>query len=101
MTTKYAIKNPNTQEYEQYEDRAVAMQKFCEYAIDTYINHYNHGSPWTMVNVLEDGSEQWFAPTGEQILSPDEQRALALEAVANLPKGFMVSGEVPMTTLGE
>ena len=96
MTTLIAIKNPATQEYERYADRDVALAKFCEYAIDTYINHYNSGSAWTVVQMLEDGSEQWFAPTGEQILSPEEAKA---EASRQMPRGFMVTGEIPTTTL--
>lgn len=53
--------------------------KLAELAAQTYINHYCSGMAYTIVDVNDDGSEKWYAPTGAEIMQPEELQEAILD----------------------
>lgn len=95
MTIKYAFIDPDTREYGFTESREELQSKLAEFAARVYVNHYCNGAPYTLVEVQEDGSEKWYSPTGEQVMSPSE-----IEAQMKKMQAFANAGEIPVTILG-
>jgi hypothetical protein len=95
MTIKYAYLHPQTREYLYAETREALQNALAHHASQTYINFYCNGQPYTIVEVQEDGSEKWYAPTGEQVMT-----AVELEAQMQQLQSFANAGEIPVSILG-
>jgi hypothetical protein len=95
MTIKYAYIHPDTREYQYVDTREALQDALAKYAAETYVNHFCNGSPFTVVEVQEDGSEKWYAPTGEQVMTPAE-----VEAKIKQLESFENAGEIPVSILG-
>ena len=95
MTIKYAYLHPITREYLFTESKEELQSALATFAAQVYADHYCNGSPYTIVKVLEDGSEQWFSPTGDQVMSPAE-----IEAEIKHQQSFVNAGEIPVSVLG-
>lgn len=95
MAIKYAYLHPYTREYLYTESREELQSKLAEFAAEVYVNHYCNGQPYTVVDVQEDGSEKWYAPTGEQVMT-----ALEIETQIKQMQSFATAGEIPVTMLG-
>jgi hypothetical protein len=95
MTIKYAYIHPYTREYLYTESKEELQNALAQFAAQVYTEHYCNGALYTLVEAQEDGSEKWFSPTGESILSPAEieQRIKHLQSFAN-------AGEIPVSILG-
>lgn len=94
MKTKFAYIHPTTREYLYTEDRNELLSQLAQFAAETYQNHYCNGQLFTFVEVAEDGSEKWYAPTGEQIMSPTE-----LEAKMRHMQSFIDAVQIPVSNL--
>lgn len=94
MSIKYAYIHPQTREYLYTESRDELKAALAQFAAQTYIDHYCNGQAYTLVSVQEDGSEQWYSPTGDQVMSPAELEAeiQRIQALANV-------GQIPVTLL--
>jgi hypothetical protein len=95
MTIKYAYLNPTTREYLYVETREALQDALAQQAAETYVSHYCNGEPYTVVEVLEDGSEKWYTPTGEARMTAAE-----IEAKIKAAESFANAGEIPQTLLG-
>lgn len=95
MTIKYAYIHPTTREYLYAETREQLQDALAGHAAQTYIEHYCNGEPFTVVEVLEDGSEKWYSPTGEERMT-----AAQLEAKIKAAQSFVNVGEIPQTIIG-
>jgi hypothetical protein len=71
------------------------LDELAKHAAETYVNHYCNGSPYTLVETQEDGSEKWYAPDGTPVLS-----AADIEAKMKQMKSFQNAGVIPVTTIG-
>lgn len=58
MTTKYALLNPATGEYEYFDSEADIKIKLAERALTFYITH-GHGVAYSIVTTDENGWETW------------------------------------------
>lgn len=94
MTIKYAYLHPITREYLYTDSQEELKDVLAGFAAQTYIEHYCNGQPYTLVETQEDGSEKWFSPTGEQVMSAAEMKA-AIKRVESMIK----VGEIPTTIL--
>ncbi len=92
MTIKYAYIHPYTREYLYAESREELQSKLAEFAAQVYRDHYCNGQLFTFVETLEDGAEKWYAPTGEQTMSPGDIE----EMVKRL---YVHVGQIPSTLL--
>lgn len=95
MTIKYAYIHPITREYLYAETREALQDSLAQHAAETYVSHYCNGQPYTIIEVQEDGSEKWYAPTGEQVMTAAE-----LEAKMRQLQSFANAGEIPVSILG-
>jgi hypothetical protein len=95
MTIKYAYIHPITREYIYTETREQLQDALAQHAAQVYADHYCNGQPYTIVEVQEDGSEKWYAPTGEQVMTAAE-----IEAQIKRLQSFANSGEIPQSVLG-
>jgi hypothetical protein len=95
MAIKYAYIHPTTREYLFVESREALIAILAELAAQTYIDHYCNGMAYTIVETAEDGAEKWYAPTGEQVMTPVE-----IEARIRHMQSFINAGEIPMSILG-
>ena len=97
MTIKYAYYNPLTGENLYVESKEALQDALANLAADVYINHYCSGeSAYSIVEVLEDGAEKWYAPTGEERMTPDQ-----LAAYMRHYESFLHAGEIPLSIIGE
>lgn len=71
MSIKYAILNPAIGLYEYAETIEQATEIAAKTALDFYLVHV-HNSIMSVVEVLDDGSENWKNSSGEPILSIDQ-----------------------------
>ena len=94
MTIKYAYIHPTTREYIFVESREALIAILAELAAQTYVDHYCNGMAYTVVKTQEDGSEKWYAPTGEQVMTPVE-----IAAKIKQVQSFVNAGEIPVTIL--
>lgn len=94
MTIKYAYIHPTTRVYLYTDSQEELKSIIAEFAAETYIEHYCNGQPYTLVETQEDGSEKWFSPTGEQVMTAAE----LAESIKNTSRMLNV-GEIPTTTL--
>lgn len=99
MTIKFAYVNPTNGETFFVNSRDELVAQVASLAVDTFINHYTGGQPFTFVETLEDGSENWYSPTGEQGPSPDEIKAEA-ERILKRNQSFADASVIPTTTVG-
>jgi len=95
MIIKYAYIHPTTREYLYTSSREELRSNLAEFAAQTYVDHYCNGTAYTIVEVQEDGSEKWYSPTGEQVMSAAE-----IEAEIKYLKSFDDAGEIPVSVLG-
>lgn len=95
MALKYAYIHPYSREYLYTESREELQTKLAEFAAQVYHEHYCNGAPYTIVETLEDGTEKWYAPTGEQVMTADEIKAQIQQA-----RSFANAGEIPVSVLG-
>ena len=58
---KYAILNPANGTYTFATTEAEREELLRKFAMEFYLSHV-HGVPYSIVEVAEDGSEQWRAP---------------------------------------
>jgi hypothetical protein len=82
MTTKFACLNPLTGEYKFATSKEELCATVAELAVQLFMQH-THQAPFSIVETLEDGSEKWISPEGEQMLSPAEVRASAELKIKN------------------
>jgi hypothetical protein len=96
MAIKYAYIHPYTREYLYTESKEELQDKLAEFAAQVYQDHYCNGAFYTIVETSEDGVEKWYAPSGEQVLTPKQiqERIEHLQSFAN-------AGEIPVTVLGK
>lgn len=95
MALKYAYIHPLTREYLYTDTPETLVSELAKFAAQVYVEHYCNGQPYTIVETQEDGSEKWYAPTGEPILSPADIEALVVQQ-----QGFPVAGKIAVTELG-
>lgn len=95
MTIKYAYINNDTREYMYANSKEELKEALATQAAKVYSSHYCNGEPYTIVEVLEDGSEKWYTPTGEQRLTATE-----IEAQIKQMDSFANAGEIPVAMLG-
>ena len=95
MTIKYAYLHPTTREYIYVGTKEQLQDDLAQHAAQTYVDHYCNGRPYTIVEVQEDGSEKWYAPTGEEVLT-----AAQLEQLIKQRDSFANAGEIPVAILG-
>lgn len=95
MTIKYAYIHPITREYLYADSREQLQDALAQFAAQVYADHYCNGQPYTIVEVAEDGSEKWYSPSGEQVMTTAEieMRIKHLQSFAN-------AGEIPSTVVG-
>jgi hypothetical protein len=99
MTIKFSYVNPTNGETLFAATREELIVAVASMAVDVYINHYTNGGPFSFVEVLEDGSEKWYSPRGEQKPSPDEVKAEA-ERILKHTESFANASVLPTTILG-
>lgn len=81
MTIKFAILNPLDGSYEYRDTIEDASNVVAEQALNLYMSHTQNAF-LTVVETIED-AEKWYAPTGEQVLSPAEiQAKIARRAIS-------------------
>lgn len=95
MNIKYAYLHPYLREYLYANTREELQIKLAEFAAEVYISHYCNDLAYTVVETLEDGSEKWYAPTGEQIMTP----AQVQEKIKQLQL-FAEAGKIPVSVIG-
>jgi hypothetical protein len=96
MTLKYAYINPTTGQYSYANTPEELLNALATQAATVYVNHYCNGSPYTLVETQEDGSEKWYAPDGTPVLS-----AADIEAEIKHLESFKNAGVIPVTQLGQ
>lgn len=92
MALKYAYIHPYSREYLYTESREELQAKLAEFAAQVYQDHYCNGQLFTFVETLEDGSEKWYTPAGEQALSPKDIEAMT-------KRNYAPVGQIPNTLL--
>jgi hypothetical protein len=95
MTIKYAYIHPITREYLYADTPEALLNELAKFAAETYVNFYCNGSPYTLVETQEDGSEKWYSPDGTPVLS-----AADIEAQIKHLQSFQNAGVIPVTQLG-
>lgn len=95
MSIKYAYIHPYSREYLYAETREELQTKLTEFAAQVYVDHYCNGMAYTIVETLEDGSEKWYTPTGEQTIT-----AMDIQAMLKQTQAFSAMGEIPTAILG-
>lgn len=95
MALKYAYIHPTSREYLYADTPEALLDALAGFAAETYVNHYCNGSPYTLVETQDDGSEKWYAPDGTPVLS-----AADIEAQIKKMDSFRNAGVVPVTQLG-
>ena len=95
MSIKYAYIHPETREYCYTDSREQLQSVLAEFAAQVFVDHYCNGEAYTIVQVLEDGSEKWYSPTGEARMTAAE-----IEAKIKTAESFATAGEIPQTILG-
>ena len=98
MTIQFAYINPLNGETTIVDTRDELILQIAQLAVDTYVNHYTGGSPFTFVETLEDGGKKWYSPTGEETLSYDQLKA-EVESRLRHAASFANAGVIPVTTL--
>lgn len=95
MALKYAYIHPTSREYLYADTPEALLNELAKHAAETYVNHYCNGSPYTLVETQDDGSEKWYAPDGTPVLSAAE-----IEAQIKQMESFKNAGVIPVTQLG-
>lgn len=97
MTIKFAYYNPLTGENSYAASKEELQNALADLAADVYLSHYCGGSGgYSIVEVSEDGTEKWYAPTGEERMTPEQ--------IANYMKqkqSFIDAIQIPVAVLGE
>lgn len=97
MTIKFSYYNPITGENLFADSKEELQNALADLAAHVYLNHYCSGSGgYSIVEVLEDGSEKWYAPTGEERMTPD-QIALHMKHL----QSFIDAIQIPVSMIGE
>ena len=78
MQIIYKIFNPTTGEYEPAASLEECRAKTAEKIYNFYLT-YAHNSPYSVVEVNDDGTEIWRNPHGDEILSPEQIQAEILK----------------------
>lgn len=71
MQKIYKIFNPATGEYDPAATEEECKQKLARRAWEFYFS-YAHGTPYSIVEVHNNGTEIWRNPAGEEIISPEQ-----------------------------
>jgi hypothetical protein len=71
MQKIYKIFNPATGEYEPAATAEECKQKLAQRAWEFYFS-YAHSTPYSIVEVHNDGSEVWRNPQGEEVLALEQ-----------------------------
>jgi hypothetical protein len=95
MTIKYAYYNPLTGENFYATSKEELQNALATLAAEVFINHHCSGSAYTIVEVLENGAEKWYSPTGEERMTPAE-----LAQHMKHIQSFINAGEIPVAMLG-
>jgi len=95
MALKYAYIHPITREYLYANTPEELLAALASHAAQTYVEHYCNGQPYTLVEILDDGSEKWYAPDGTPVLS-----AADIEAKIKQTQSLQNAGVIPVMTLG-
>jgi hypothetical protein len=74
MTTIYKIFNPTTGEYATAETVDACAEVLADAAM-YLLNNFTHNSPYSVVDINEDGSQVWRNPQGEEIVNLEELTA--------------------------
>lgn len=97
MTIKYSYYNPITGENLYVNSKEELQNALADLAAHVYLNHYCGGSGgYAIVEVLEDGAEKWYAPTGEERMTP-EQVAMQIKQM----QSFFDAIQIPVSMIGE
>jgi len=73
MKTQYAILSPVTGTYTKVDDPKQVPALIAQAALDFYLAH-THQSPYTIINVNDDGSETWTSIKGEVLFDSVEAK---------------------------
>jgi hypothetical protein len=87
MTTKFAIINPATGNYEFVATESELVETIATMAFEFFLSH-THGNPVSFVEVLEDGSEVWRNTDNQIIRNPTqaaEMRRVSGQYVGSIP----------------
>lgn len=95
MKIKYAYIHPHSREYLYTESREELQEKLAEFAAQVYAEHYCNGAPYSIVKIVEDGTEKWYSPTGEQVMTAEE-----IKIKIKQMQIYMNAGEIPVSVLG-
>ena len=95
MTIKMAILNPQNGEYNYIDTMEELVDALAKQAVEFYLIH-THGSPFSTIEVLEDGSEMWRNSSGNEILSPAQMKEAAKHKIKDLVN---YKGKIPVTNL--
>jgi hypothetical protein len=95
MALKYAYLHPTTREYLYADTPEALLNELAKHAAETYVTHYCNGSPYTLVETQDNGSEKWYAPNGDHVLS-----AVEIESQIKHLESFKNAGLIPVTKLG-
>lgn len=85
MTQKiYAVFNGDTGEYTRVNTIDECLDKVVQNAY-LMLMHYTHDSPYSVVQINDDGTETWYSASGEEILSPTQIKdSIKLRVKTNL-----------------
>lgn len=93
----YAVLNPMTGQYTKAANQQELLSFLSDIALSFYLSQ-THNQPYSVVEVLPDGSEQWSAPNGDPVLSPTQFKA-ELEKQLRAKAQFPVTGRITTTQL--
>jgi hypothetical protein len=94
---KFAVFNPTDGSYKKFDSIEDALAEASDVAFNIYMRHV-HETPFSTIEVAEDGTEIWRAPNGDIHDSPELIKA-KLEVKIRKMKAFADAGVIPVTTL--
>lgn len=74
MTNKFAVINPMTGLYTEASTEQERDTLLAQIAWDFFLSQ-THNTPYSVVTINEDGSENWASPTGTPMKSPAQLEA--------------------------
>ena len=75
MNKKFAYLDTETCQYVFADSIEQLLDGLAKTAVRAYMKSYSHEALYSVVEVQDDGTEKWFSPSGEGILSPEEVAA--------------------------
>ena len=70
---KYAVLNPANGQYTFFDTQEEAVDDFFKTMVN-FSFPYFHNVQYSVVNILENGDQEWTTPTGTAIENPIEQK---------------------------